>query len=196
MLSNVRLSGVRFSFGAALIALAAFAAAGPAAAADETKRFDDWELQCRDRAPEGFPKCIITQNVTAEESKLGLLSAAIYFRPGVNTPSLGFNLAPQAIKEAGMVLQIDTKPALELPIQSCNPNICVVRADTPRSGAEHAPQRQPRHRRLQDPARPADRGSALPEGIRQCIQGTGAAQGPLIDITGGASETPSHQSMA
>jgi invasion protein IalB len=128
MLSNVRLSEVRFSFGAALIALAAFAAAGPAAAADETKRFDDWELQCRDRAPEGFPKCIITQNVVAEETKLGLLSAAIYFRPGVNTPSLGFNLAPQAIKEAGMVLQIDTKPALELPIQSCNPNICVVRA--------------------------------------------------------------------
>jgi invasion protein IalB len=128
MLSNVRLSGVRFSFGAALIALAAFAAAGPAAAADETKRFDDWELQCRDRAPEGFPKCIITQNVVAEETKLGLLSAAIYFRPGANTPSLGFNLAPQAIKEAGMVLQIDTKPALELPIQSCNPNICVVRA--------------------------------------------------------------------
>lgn len=127
MLSNVRLSGVRFSFGAALIALAAFAAAGPAAAADETKRFDDWELQCRDRAPEGLPKCIITQNVTDEQSKMGLLSA-IYFRPGVNTPSLGFNLPPQAIKEAGIVLQIDTKPALELPIQACNPNNCFVRA--------------------------------------------------------------------
>ena len=124
MLSKVRL----FSLGAALIAFAAFAAAGPAIAADETKRFDDWELQCKDRAPEGFPKCIITQNVVAEDSKLGVLSAAIYFRPGVNTPSLGFNLAPQAIKEAGMVLQIDTKPALELPIQSCNPNVCVVRA--------------------------------------------------------------------
>src|SRR3954452_4328321 len=115
------LAKVRFSFGAALIALAAFAAAGPAAA-DEKKRYDDWELQCVDRAPEGGPKCIITQNVVAEESKLGLLSAAVYFRPGVNTPSLAFNLAPQAVKEAGMVLQIDTKPALELPIQNCNSN--------------------------------------------------------------------------
>ena len=127
MLSIARLCGVRLSFGAALIALATFAAAG-SAAADETQRFDDWELQCKDRAPEGFPKCIITQNVVAEDSKLGLLSAAIYFRPGVNTPSLGFNLAPQAVKEAGMVLQIDIKSTRELPIQSCNPNICVVRA--------------------------------------------------------------------
>jgi invasion protein IalB len=127
MLSNAWLSGVRLGLGAALIAFTALTA-GPAAAADETQRFDDWELQCRDRVPEGAPKCIITQNVVAEESKLGLLSAAIYFRPGVNTPSLGFNLAPQAIKESGMVLQIDTKPALEMPIQSCNPNVCLVRA--------------------------------------------------------------------
>ena len=122
------LAKVRFSFGAALIALAAFAAAGPAVAADETKRFEDWELQCKDRVPDGAPKCIITQNVVAEDSKLGVLSAAVYFRPGVATPSLGFNLAPQAVKDAGMVLQIDTKPALELPIQSCNPNNCIVRA--------------------------------------------------------------------
>jgi invasion protein IalB len=127
MLSIARFPGVRLGLGAALIAFTALAA-NPAAAADETKRYDDWELQCRDRVPEGAPKCIITQNVVAEDSKLGLLSAAIYFRPGVNTPSLGFNLAPQAVKEAGMVLQIDTKPALELPIQSCNPNVCLVRA--------------------------------------------------------------------
>jgi invasion protein IalB len=126
MLSKVWASGLRFSFGAALMAIAAFAAAP--AAADETKPFDDWELQCKDKVPDGFPKCIITQNVVAEESGLGVLSAAIYFRPGVTTPSLGFNLAPQAIKDAGMVLQIDTKPALELPIQSCNPNTCIVRA--------------------------------------------------------------------
>jgi invasion protein IalB len=127
MLSIARLCGVRLSFGAALIALATFAAAG-SAAADEKKRFDDWELQCKDRPPEGFPKCIITQNVVVEDSKLDLLSATVYFRPGVATPSLAFILAPQAVKEAGMVFQIDTKPAIDLPIQSCNPNNCIVRA--------------------------------------------------------------------
>src|SRR3954469_14408993 len=119
------LAKVRFRFGAALIALAAFAAAGPAGA-DEKKRFNDWELQCKDQVPDGFPKCIITQNVVMEESKLDLLSASVYFRPGVNTPSLAFILAPQAVKEAGMVLQIDSKPALELAILSCNPNNCFV----------------------------------------------------------------------
>jgi invasion protein IalB len=125
MLSIVRLSGVRSGLGAALMALTALAASP--AAADETKRFDDWELQCKDRPPEGFPKCIITQDVVDEQSKLGVLSA-IYFRPGANTPSLGFNLPQQALKESGLVLQIDTKPALELPIQDCNPSICFVRA--------------------------------------------------------------------
>lgn len=61
---------IRFSFGAALLALAALASAGPADAAEE-KRFDDWKLQCADRAPEGFPKCIITQNVVSSETNLG-----------------------------------------------------------------------------------------------------------------------------
>jgi invasion protein IalB len=112
--------------GAALIALAAFAWASPAAAAE--KRFDDWEMQCADRPPEGAPKCIITQNVVSSESNLGVLSIAVYFRPGANTPSLAFNLAPQAIQNAGMVFQIDTKPALEMPIQSCNEKFCSVRA--------------------------------------------------------------------
>ncbi|EWY36473.1 hypothetical protein N825_26860 [Skermanella stibiiresistens SB22] len=118
---------IRFSFGAALIALTAFAAINPAAAAEE-KRFDDWKLQCADRPAPGVPKCLITQDVVSSETNLGLLSVAIYFRPGSDTPSLGFNLAPQAVKEAGMVLQIDSKPALEMPIQECNPNFCVVRA--------------------------------------------------------------------
>ncbi|WP_158045926.1 invasion associated locus B family protein [Skermanella pratensis] len=118
---------IRSRFGAALLALAAFAAAVPADAAEE-KRFDDWKLQCADRAPEGLPKCIITQNVVSSDTNLGLLSVAVYFRPGADTPSLGFNLAPQAVKEAGMVLQIDARPALEMPIQECNPNFCVVRA--------------------------------------------------------------------
>jgi invasion protein IalB len=125
MVSTAR-SCVRSSLGAALIALAAFAWGSPAVAAE--KRFDDWEMQCADHPPEGAPKCIITQNVVSSDTNLGVLSVAVYFRPGVDTPSLGFNLAPQAVQAAGMVLQIDTKPALELPIQACNEKFCLVRA--------------------------------------------------------------------
>ncbi len=82
-----------------------------------------------------------------------------------------------------MVLQIDTKPALELPIQSCNPNVCLVRAtlrdqvlNMLRSGNRAIVG-------FKIPPGPADRGPAFPEGLRQCLQGIGAAQGPLIGAT-------------
>jgi invasion protein IalB len=123
-------SMVRLGFGAALFALAVLSVSSIADAAEE-KRFDDWMLRCAERAPPDAPRCIITQDIVSNETNLGIVSAAIYYRPGKNTPTLGFNLAPQAIKQKGMSLQIDDKPSMDMQIQGCNDKFCGVRVNFP-----------------------------------------------------------------
>ncbi|BBK33539.1 hypothetical protein STHU_41730 [Allostella humosa] len=114
---------------AAAGAAAAGAGAGAAAAGASAAAFDDWRLGCEKRPGVAKETCFVEQRLSHKDQPDRLvLAVAVGYFAADGKPAMIMKLPPTAIKDAGIIIQVDQRPLREVGIRSCGADNCSVLA--------------------------------------------------------------------
>lgn len=104
------------------VAAGALPAAGPALA-EESQRFQDWQLRCQDQGPPEDQGCWIRQE-HLDQSGTKILEIAVLLRDG--QPHLALLVPPQIDRERPVGFRIEGHPEIEARVDNCTQAYCLV----------------------------------------------------------------------
>lgn len=91
-----------------------------------------WNVECKPRSGETENICVASQSVTAEKNKNQvIIGVLVAYMPEHPLPHIIFRISPKANINKGAAVKVDEQAFLNVPISSCDKNICEVRSFIP-----------------------------------------------------------------
>lgn len=109
----------------------ALASAATPAAADETKKFQDWTMVCENTGPVEKRSCIVSTIITDSATKLQLLGVAVGAGEAGKGLRMAIKTAPQVRKDDGVHFRVDKGQVYSAPFGGCTKDACILQFALP-----------------------------------------------------------------